>query len=62
VDLGGCLNLLTPPRSQLKKGHSMGSSTAMVQVVPWDGNIQFTRKVREGDAAVITAPVAVAAE
>ncbi|MGI9379504.1 MAG: molybdopterin-dependent oxidoreductase [Methyloligellaceae bacterium] len=36
VDRGGCLNQLTPPKSQLKKGHSMGSSTALVEVEVWD--------------------------
>ena len=35
VDRGGCLNQLTPRRSQLKKGHSMGSSTALVEVSLW---------------------------
>ena len=36
VDRGGCLNQLTPPRSQLKKGHSMASSSSMVEVELWD--------------------------
>ena len=35
IDRGGCLNQLTPPRSQLKKGHSMGSSAALVEVTLW---------------------------
>ena len=37
IDRGGCLNQLTPPRSQLKKGHSMGSSAALVEVTLWEG-------------------------
>ena len=37
IDKGGCLNQLTPPRSQLKKGHSMGSSAALVEVTLWEG-------------------------
>ncbi len=36
VDRGGCLNQLTPPKSQLKKGHSMASSSSMVEVELWD--------------------------
>ena len=36
VDRGGCLNQLTPPKSQLKKGHSMGSSAAAVEVTLWE--------------------------
>ena len=35
VDRGGCLNQLTPPKSQLKKGHSMASSSSMVEVELW---------------------------
>ena len=37
VDRGGILNLLTPKKSQIKKGHSMGSSTALVEIELWDG-------------------------
>ena len=36
IDRGGCLNQLTPPRSQLKKGHSMASSAALVEVTLWE--------------------------
>jgi trimethylamine-N-oxide reductase (cytochrome c) len=44
VDRGGCLNQLTSPKSQLKKGHSMGSSTALVDVVLWDGSADIARR------------------
>ncbi len=54
VDLGGCLNQLTPPRSQLKKGHSMGSSAAMVEMELWDGSPEINRAPTEPDAAVFT--------
>ena len=37
IDRGGCLNLLTPNRSQLKKGHSMAAAAALVEIVPWNG-------------------------
>ena len=40
VDRGGCLNQLTPPKSQLKKGHSMGSSAAAVEVTLWEANVE----------------------
>ena len=40
VDRGGCLNQLTPPKSQLKKGHSMGSSAAAVEVTLWETNAE----------------------
>jgi trimethylamine-N-oxide reductase (cytochrome c) len=42
VDRGGCLNQLTPPKSQLKKGHSMGSSCALVDVELWDGGAEIS--------------------
>ncbi|MBT3992026.1 MAG: molybdopterin-dependent oxidoreductase [Rhodospirillaceae bacterium] len=38
ADRGGCLNLLTPKKSQLKQAHSMGSSTALVEVELWTAN------------------------
>ncbi|MDP6885046.1 MAG: molybdopterin dinucleotide binding domain-containing protein, partial [Rhodospirillales bacterium] len=37
VDRGGCLNLLTPKRSQIKKAHAMASAACLVEVAPWDG-------------------------
>ena len=36
IDRGGCLNLLSPKRSQIKKGHAMASSSALVEIEPWD--------------------------
>ena len=36
VDRGGMLNLLTPKKSQIKKAHSMGNSTALVQIEIWN--------------------------
>jgi len=35
IDRGGCLNLLTPKRPQIKKSHSMASSTTIVEVELW---------------------------
>jgi trimethylamine-N-oxide reductase (cytochrome c) len=37
VDRGGCLNQLTPRRTQIKKSHSMATSSALVEVEIWDG-------------------------
>ena len=48
VDRGGCLNLLSPSRSQVKRSHSMANGTAMVDVVAWDGNPDFMRQVEPG--------------
>jgi hypothetical protein len=31
---------LTPKKSQIKKGHSMGSSTALVEIELWDGKAE----------------------
>ena len=45
VDRGGCLNLLSPSRSQVKRSHSMANGTAMVEVVGWDGDPGFKRQV-----------------
>ena len=36
VDRGGMLNLLTPKKSQIKKAHSMGNSTALLELELWD--------------------------
>ena len=58
VDRGGCLNLLSPRRSQVKNSHSMANGTAMVEVVPWDGDITFERKVPYTDGAPMRAEAA----
>ncbi len=53
VDRGGCLNLLSPRRSQIKNSHSMANSTTMVEIVPWDGVVEYERiePVSVGDVA-----------
>ncbi len=53
VDRGGCLNQLTPPKSQLKKGHSMGSSSAAVEVTLWDASseVDIDRSSQYAEAA-----------
>jgi trimethylamine-N-oxide reductase (cytochrome c) len=62
VDRGGCLNQLTPSKSQLKKGHSMGSSTAMVDVEIWDGSPDITRVAENVTSAIMPLTSTVAAE
>jgi trimethylamine-N-oxide reductase (cytochrome c) len=58
VDRGGTLNLLTPDKSQLKKAHAMGSSTALVEIEPWDGKAEHlaattrSAKTSKAEAAV----------
>ena len=41
VDRGGCLNLLTPERTQTKSTHSLAGANALVQVELWDGRIEY---------------------
>ena len=43
VDRGGCLNLLSPARSQAKNTHSMAIGTCMVQMEKWDGKVEHER-------------------
>jgi hypothetical protein len=40
VDRGGCLNLLTPHRTQTKSTHSIAGSNSLVQIEPWDRRIE----------------------
>jgi trimethylamine-N-oxide reductase (cytochrome c) len=36
VDRGGCLNLLTPERTQTKSTHSLAGANSLVEIEPWD--------------------------
>ena len=45
VDRGGCLNLLTPERTQTKTTHSLAGANALVEVVLWDGKTEFISEV-----------------
>jgi len=40
VDRGGCLNLLTPHKTQTKTTHSLAGAQSIVQVEVWDGRIE----------------------
>ncbi len=46
-DVGGCLNLLTQKKSQIKHAHSMGNSSALVELEPFQPSAQFERAVNE---------------
>src|SRR5438132_1680644 len=55
VDRGGCLNLLTPHRTQTKSTHSLAGAQSLVQVEPWDGRVEHmseTFAAMEKDKAV----------
>ena len=45
ADKGGCVNLLSPSRTQIKKAHSMANGLSMVQIEKWDGDISFNRDI-----------------
>jgi hypothetical protein len=36
VDRGGCLNLLTPERSQTKSTHALAGANSLVEIEVWD--------------------------
>jgi molybdopterin guanine dinucleotide-containing S/N-oxide reductase-like protein len=40
IDRGGCLNLLTPERTQTKTTHSLAGANSLVQVEKWDGRTE----------------------
>jgi len=40
VDRGGCLNLLTPERSQTKSTHALAGANALVEIEAWDGRTE----------------------
>jgi len=40
VDRGGCLNLLTPHKSQTKSTHALAGANALVEIEPWDGRAE----------------------
>jgi trimethylamine-N-oxide reductase (cytochrome c) len=40
VDRGGCLNQLTPERTQTKTTHSLAGANSLVQIEVWDGRVE----------------------
>ena len=45
VDRGGCLNLLTPERTQTKSTHSLAGANSLVQIELWDRRIEHMSAV-----------------
>jgi hypothetical protein len=68
VERGGCLNQLTPERTQTRSTHSLAGSQSLVQVELWDGRIEhisatFANEKREEPVrAVPRVPEAVPAQ
>jgi trimethylamine-N-oxide reductase (cytochrome c) len=62
VDRGGCLNLLTPERTQTKTTHSLAGANALVEVELWDGRIEHEAAVFAKAAPVAKARRAAAPE
>ncbi len=66
VDRGGCLNLLTPERTQTKTTHSIAGANALVQVELWDrrtahmsetfARMERDKPARERPTAVVLEP------
>jgi trimethylamine-N-oxide reductase (cytochrome c) len=41
ADRGGCLNTLSPKRTQIKAAHAQGNSTCLAEVEKWDGSVEL---------------------
>ena len=49
VDRGGCLNQLTPERTQTRTTHSLAGSQSLVQVEKWDGSTEHVSATFAGE-------------
>ena len=58
VDRGGCVNILTPSRSQIKKVTAMAGACCLVEIVPWDGKAELnegaTKAAPEREPAAVS--------
>ena len=54
VDRGGCVNLLSPARTQIKNAHSMANGLSMVEIEKWDGGTEFIREIPLSTAQGLT--------
>lgn len=54
VDRGGCVNLLSPARTQIKHAHSMANGLTMAEIEKWDGKTEFKRELPLSTAAGLT--------
>jgi len=50
VDRGGCLNLLTPERTQTKSTHSLAGANSLVQIELWDRRTEHMSAAFAGTA------------
>src|SRR5262249_37453048 len=41
ADRGGCVNNLSPKRTQIKNSHAQGNSPCLAEVEKWDGSIDI---------------------
>jgi trimethylamine-N-oxide reductase (cytochrome c) len=57
VDRGGCLNLLTPERTQTKTTHSLAGSNALVEIALWDGKTEYLAEAYAGERTAEPATV-----
>ena len=51
-DRGGALNVLTPKESQFARGHSLGNSNCLVEIVPWTETAAVRQAATERPEAV----------
>jgi hypothetical protein len=51
VDRGGCLNLLTPHRTQTRSTHSLAGSNSLVEIEPWDGTVVHISEAFRAESA-----------
>ncbi|MEE8517142.1 MAG: molybdopterin-dependent oxidoreductase, partial [Alphaproteobacteria bacterium] len=56
IDRGGCLNLLTPKRTQIKQAHATAGSHALVEVELWDGKIELDQSAMAEELEPETVP------
>jgi anaerobic selenocysteine-containing dehydrogenase len=49
VERGGCLNQLTPERTQTRSTHSLAGANSLVQVELWDGRIEHISATFAGE-------------
>jgi trimethylamine-N-oxide reductase (cytochrome c) len=57
VERGGCLNQLTPERTQTRSTHSLAGSHALVEIVPWDGGTELVSAAFAGAGERQRAPL-----
>ena len=62
IDRGGCLNLLTPHKTQTKSTHSLAGANALVDIVLWKGEIEHVSEAFGGATKQASRPAPMAAE